>query len=1480
METPITPVSAVAAPFAGTPRGSNDEITEIWKEVEDRILQMVGGNRAKIKQDLSIEQVLQCLDDAQAEDKRAAEKHGTLKKVFNHTLDCIAIIGGLVADSASCVFQPASTCYNALTFVIQAWRGYEGMFESLGGLLEQCGEFLDRLTYYTASRMDATMTKVACRHLHLFVEICDRILKLNRTRSKIKAFTKQLFLGDDGVQDLLGRMNNLVNQEHRLASAQTFKFSNEAAENSRDNLVLTKRTDTKLDILMKDKKLKDHSEETKKWKDALRDALDFDRSELDNGEPIERWREGLRKYRADVIDGTGDWINKHHSFMSWIKGDSSPVLGIEGGDATGKTRLATNIIMSLRRLNAFETSSSRSAVAYYFLETGSKAAVEKNNVGESMSKSLLWQLANADRPFLKSAANICEKSKPFKNHQEMWIKLLLENDDRINSDSVFFIVIDGVGDGIVALAPLFKKLSTEPKRQRTRVLFTGKPNVFDKLDIVDGVDFNKIVLKHSNEEDIKLYIRTRLDGMEILKDRDRPNISEMRDKIFNTLTTKTSDYSTLSSVLDNIAQSGGDIGEIDDCLNMAGQTTYNQLIKEIEQLNKIRSSKEIDEINEIILWINWSQEPHTPSRMEAALTLRTGSASSQQKSLLSLQSKIATKYSLFAVVGGVVGYKLPEGFDGIPRKNQEKSVDGSAIIRTEEIHPAEIEMLKHYLSNVCPRNVYDKFEFDDFFDRKLVRKGTYICQDPDNAHITLAIRCLTCLVEQRTDTAEKMHYYAHEQLYRHLELTDLSLADRDLKAEAGEKLAKLFTTDYGIESLLYPDPIGDTKRHLGSQLDIPFNWDNWLFMDEGAILLSVWFKDSAVLEKIKESEFVKDYNAIDAKRHDLMFALGLKQAAMRLFREESPKRQLLNAFSFLQSFFERDAYKAQEQDLGKFFHSLYNPTVEKVILVEEWSKRKLGIEKDSLWEAQVANLLFYLSEEGTITKDHAESRAREALKLDPENWRASHTLAKVIESRDEAVAILSSVIEKRVLDTEWRDKKANKDILAEMLIGLGDIYWKYEDKAALATETYLKSLDESCSLFSNYMDILENLTDQKEFDSAITFVEKLLNDTTGDTLNTLKNVAMQSSHDAQDVIGLVARAAHATNRWGSLDKCYKEAVIAPLDIFTYTYRLQYGHHIAKAKGREEEACAVLEAIHRDGSKVDDEELRLFAIRTLPATVVPIYTQLTFADGAKTEAAEAIHNKVDGLYREFKAVEQTNIDSTLALAHYYFLYSDDLRAKELVRSIVIQALELLSDDDIENDQTSFWELSRVFCTLKDKANTLASWHLNAKAAKAGMKANEEKRRASEEEAKKKLEEKQEGSVQDTELQEKQEDPAQDTDAAPRQEETVPESLGSLVPSEPSGAISYCDGDCGHMWSYPTGLWTCISDTGAVQFDEKCYRKLVEGTLEVPVCSRDHYFYYIDMKDDVEEGSVRVGDRVVTVQEWKSEVRAKYVDFDVV
>lgn len=81
------------------------EISQAWKRVELRVIQMAGGDASKIQPGLDIDAVLAQLGQAQAKDKKSVEKYATIQTIFKRTLQCIETVGGIVTTHVSAVSE-------------------------------------------------------------------------------------------------------------------------------------------------------------------------------------------------------------------------------------------------------------------------------------------------------------------------------------------------------------------------------------------------------------------------------------------------------------------------------------------------------------------------------------------------------------------------------------------------------------------------------------------------------------------------------------------------------------------------------------------------------------------------------------------------------------------------------------------------------------------------------------------------------------------------------------------------------------------------------------------------------------------------------------------------------------------------------------------------------------------------------------------------------------------------------------------------------------------------------------------------------------------------------------------------------------------------------------------------------------------------------------------------------------------------------
>jgi hypothetical protein len=85
--------------------GMETEISQAWKQVELRVIQMAGGDASKIQPGLDIDAVLAQLGQAQAKDKKSVEKYATIQTIFKRTLQCIETVGGIVTTHVSAVSE-------------------------------------------------------------------------------------------------------------------------------------------------------------------------------------------------------------------------------------------------------------------------------------------------------------------------------------------------------------------------------------------------------------------------------------------------------------------------------------------------------------------------------------------------------------------------------------------------------------------------------------------------------------------------------------------------------------------------------------------------------------------------------------------------------------------------------------------------------------------------------------------------------------------------------------------------------------------------------------------------------------------------------------------------------------------------------------------------------------------------------------------------------------------------------------------------------------------------------------------------------------------------------------------------------------------------------------------------------------------------------------------------------------------------------
>lgn len=364
-------------------------------------------------------------------------------------------------------------------------------------------------------------------------------------------------------------------------------------------------------------------------------------------------------------------------------------------------------------------------------------------------------------------------------------------------DAVFYIVVNKLGDdGDVVNHEILNLLqrARQSKNQTVRIIFTCTPRTIEYLG-KRGLSCPNISISNENQKDVQKVIDAGMDNIEGLSELERPGVLELRAKVKDFLADRTGgDYFKIITALNEIRCSN-DVDELDTILDNASKETNDHIQGEIDKLNQFRTSKELAEINEIILWVGNSQERLSVEKMTAALQLSTNSTA-----LRSLDSKFKTSYSLFETNNdGFIEFRSSKFLELIPQRRQ--IVLGNTQSE-KDIHPKEIEVVEHFLNTVCPPDLLQKLQIQQHFKRMTAIKSCQVCQeDDDTAHARITTDILRVVAMEEDAKLTVLQGYATCQLIQHLSKIDLALVDRDLKSQIGPGLVRLFTDSTCIDNL-------------------------------------------------------------------------------------------------------------------------------------------------------------------------------------------------------------------------------------------------------------------------------------------------------------------------------------------------------------------------------------------------------------------------------------------------------------------------------------------------------------------------------------------------------------------------------------------------------------------------------------------------------------------------------------------------------
>jgi tetratricopeptide (TPR) repeat protein len=361
--------------------------------------------------------------------------------------------------------------------------------------------------------------------------------------------------------------------------------------------------------------------------------------------------------------------------------------------------------------------------------------------------------------------------------------------------------------------------------------------------------------------------------------------------------------------------------------------------------------------------------------------------------------------------------------------------------------------------------------------------------------------------------------------------------------------------------------------------------------------------------------------------------------------------------------------------------------------IELWCEGLLKVQKNSVWYTQIGNVL---QRQGH--KQAAEERAHKALKMDPNDWRASTLLAGLVRP-SEGVAILKPAAQALESSGQWKRSSLDRIGLAKMFFIIAELSWDEGD------------LEDAIIFWNRALEV--DFTDYGRVVKCLQFFAK--DKLWSDIMQVLEKIHAESTEQLQGLSELISVAGgngfpHDTALQAALHTEQLEFLVS-----AYEGSIE----LMDERGERSTACELLlhcgRATHamQNGSSRAIKYWRRaldandkYLLSALISNIAPYYIQKADASGSDPEAVSNYLKKIETLLPEGIPEGDVIVPPRIYIARYFLRQGNKFKAKQIARDSVKPCLDILSDDDEGNDLPAYNQLLSVFVAFADMANLMA------------------------------------------------------------------------------------------------------------------------------------------------------------------------------
>lgn len=659
------------------------------------------------------------------------------------------------------------------------------------------------------SQIDEALRMSIYQVMTSFVNLCADCINIHH-EGRWKGFkrsAKRILLDDGSVRSELAHFKKLTQDQLSLQATLTLEVAVETGQHVRflKDTTLDIHTDT--NAIKSDVSGLVEAEHKRTLIEDRQHVLRTIKTQLgQRDDKITAVLEARDTMWKGAVKESGKWLNEVDAYKQWMDSSSgvSSLLVLTGERGTGKSFLVSAIAREIKAANV-ATRAERSLVGYYSFSMVEKRGKEVDRQKlEAAIKSICVQLAEQDFVYARRVSGVC--SEPGKGEKyfrdascmDLWNILGIGMPTK---NTTHYILLDSVStlsaeDRERLLRVIHQR--NQDKSDRVRVLVSGEPGAFHGIQGLSSLA-KTIEITNYNGLDIKAFIVEELKRVGIFQGTDKD--SQRRKKMVEErlFVRCNNTYSTIQQDLrqvEEVIASGGTEEELNRLLHESSTDPRVLVRSDIEALEATLKPREIEEINELLMWLVAGDESMTLEELAAALFLRFNTVPLQP-----LEVKIAGKYSrIFNLTSGGRYLGLKEHVRDCvvaQRDRPRQSEDDPKITATISITNGDLKLVQRFFWDLNHYSFLDGFKFHPASDPTTEAQGKIRVYKAD-AHLEIVKRAFNFFLQPAVDeNARPLGSYLMRSIPLHLRaLSEVTGMDELLPADKqfiGSHVYQMFT---------------------------------------------------------------------------------------------------------------------------------------------------------------------------------------------------------------------------------------------------------------------------------------------------------------------------------------------------------------------------------------------------------------------------------------------------------------------------------------------------------------------------------------------------------------------------------------------------------------------------------------------------------------------------------------------------------------